>query len=176
MVHTLKIVGITAGCLTLVLTIAIVSVIQNQPDPEIQDILTAPSAIEIFQKSHADLWGLRKGRISTLVDEAQAYTAKEKVIIVKVDEDENFPPSPPPPPSAKFDIIALCQFLNNPSMSCALIKMKAGNQTHLLNIGDPIGHQVIKDIQDGQLILQQQRGKALQTISMPCLSVHNLLQ
>ncbi len=181
MVNTLRITSIVAGILAVaLLSFSTVFGIQKEADPEVVALLQTPSAIDVFQKAHGEQQPVAKNQKPSLVVEAEKYTfvppppRPPKAEPSQITGRPPGPRKPPTPVTAKFDLLATSYFPADPNQSCAMVK-ETGGHYRWLNIGDSIGHQVVKDIQDGKLILQQANGTATETLEMPQRATQHLL-
>ena len=180
MVNTLRITSIVAGILAVaLLSFSTVFGIQKDVDPEVVALLQTPSARDVFKKTHGEQQPVAKNQKPSLVVEAEKYTAVPPTPRPKTEPRQiagrpPVPRKPPTPVTAKFDLLATSFFPADPNQSCAMVK-ETGGHYRWLNIGDSIGHQVVKDIQDGKLILQQANGAATETLEMPQRATQHLL-
>ncbi len=177
MVYTLRITSILAILLALgLLGFSTVFGIQQQGDPEVEALLEAPTAVEIFQKSNSQQEPTEKDQKPALVALAEDYTyvPPPPKPTTPIDRPSGRPiPTPKRPQvSAKFELLAVNYFSSDPNLCSVLTKDTAGKYTWL-NIGDTIGHQVVKDIQEGQLILDN--NGQVETMSMGQKATHTLL-
>ena len=180
MVNTLRITSIVAGLLAIaLLSLSTVYAIQKQGqgDPEVAALIDAPSALEVFQKAHQQQGPAEKDKEPTLVAEARklVYMAPPPTVnpVTPGRRDRNPIIPDRQPPSAKFDLVAINYFPSDSSL-CSVLIQDTAHKNSWLTIGDTIGHQVVKDIQAGQLILENNGGQ-IETMTLPEKSAHHLL-
>jgi len=162
MTKTLRITGIVAGCLGVVLVI-IPSVLGVRSDKAIEEFLSSSGAVEKFNAAKNDRAKDDEGRGSPLVKQAEAFALYLNPP-PKPPEEKSAEKSAPEGPvvhrpvtvSSKFTLIGTSFYALHPEMSLALIDEPAKG-LHWVRQGSKVGYQVIEEIKDRSVVVRDDK-------------------
>jgi hypothetical protein len=165
MIKTLRITSVLAGMLAIAfLGISVVYGTDN--DPEVDELLKAPSAVEEFEKNKGE--NARKASANTKSPLVVAAETLAKLINpprktvrppVKSGTKIAKRPTPkvgPKKVSAKFKLVGTC-YSDIAANRCAFID-EPGQGQHWVKESDKIGHMTIKEIKDGVVVVHNGQG------------------
>jgi len=165
MIKTLRITSVLAGMLAIAF-LAISVVYGTDKDPEVDELLKAPSAVEEFEKHKGE--NARKASANTkspLVvaaeDLAKLINPPKKVVPRPVRTGAKIAKRPTPKVapkkvSAKFRLVGTC-YSDTPANRVAFID-EPGQGQHWVRESDKIGHMTIKEIKDGVVVVHNGKG------------------
>ena len=157
MIRTLRITSIIAAILAAVLLV-LLAVYGVRRDPQIEELLNAPNALDKFATSKGQRPAGDEGQVSPLVKQAADFA-----------NYLNPPPPPTPPPSsaeaaapepaplapvsAKFDLVGTSYYASHPELSLALID-EPGKGLHWVRQGESIAHLTIEKVSGGSVTIR----------------------
>ncbi|MCD6393181.1 MAG: hypothetical protein J7M40_06705 [Planctomycetes bacterium] len=167
MITTLKITTFLAAliCVSLV---GFVGAFGLKGDPDIEKFIAEPSFVDGLKQGNSNTKA-DSDEMSPLVHEAQIFakrinpprppkppapkntrpTQQPGPVLVK---QAPKPPVPPRPPSAKFDVIALCRYEDDPGKSMALLNLRAKGPKWI-RVGENVEHLILAEITDNGVIM-----------------------
>ena len=168
MITTLKITTFLSAliCVSLV---GFVGAFGLKGDPDIEKFIAEPSFVDALKKSNSNA-KTDTDEMSPLVREAQLFAKrinppppprpprppKPPVPPRGRTAGPVKPPPPPPPPpkqsSAKFDVIAMCRYEDDPGKSMALINLRPKG-LKWVRVGENVEHLVVAEITDDGVIM-----------------------
>jgi hypothetical protein len=180
MIKTLRITSVLAGILAIAfLGISVVYGTDN--DPEVDELLKAPSAVEEFEKNKGE--NARKASANTksplvLAAEelAKLINPPKKIVRPPAKSGTKIAKRPtlkvgPKKVSAKFKLVGTC-YSDIAANRCAFID-EPGQGQHWLRESDKIGHMTIKEIKDGVVVVHN--GQGLEELLVEETDVVNLM-
>lgn len=178
MITTLKITTFLAALICVGL-VGFVGAFGLKGDPEIEKFIAEPSFVDALKKGNSTA-KTDSDEMSPLVREAQLFALRINPP-PPVKRDIPKPPSrsgatkaarkaaapPPPPPkrsSAKFKVIAMCRYEDNPDKSLALLDLPAKG-LKWVRVGENVEHLVVAEITDDGVIMSD-NGRMQDAIAM----------
>lgn len=129
----------------------------SRPHPKIEQLLSAPSAVQHFRKTQKDK-SPSSSQKSSLVVQAEHWAAKppkppepKREIVKEKTKPKPKPEIHPTVSKPKFTVIATSLSRDESYDSLALISELSGEQ-RWVHVGDKIGHLIIEDILNGKII------------------------
>ena len=174
MITTLKITTFLAALICVAL-VGFVGAFGLKGDPDIEKFIAEPSFVDALKKGNSTA-KTGSDEMSPLVREAQLFAKRINPPPVKRDIRRPTPPppgtvviTPPPPPpptapTAKFDVIAMCRYEDNPDKSMALLKLRAKG-LKWVRVGENVEHLVVAEITDDGVIMSD-NGRRQNLIAM----------
>jgi len=162
MTKTLRITGIVAGCLGVVLVI-IPTVLGVRSDKQIEEFLSSSGAVEKFNAAKNDRAKDDEGRGSPLVKQAEAFALYLNPPPKPPEEKSEEKPAPDGPVvhrpvtvSSKFTLIGTSYYALHPEMSLALID-EPSKGLHWVKQGSKVGYLVIEEIKDSSVVVRDDK-------------------
>lgn len=178
MITTLKITTILAAliCVSLV---GFVGAFGLKGDPDIEKFIAEPSFVDALKKGNSTA-KTDSGEMSPLVLQAQLFAKRinppppprppkppaprpGRPAVAKKPSPPP-PPSPPKPQSAKFDVIAMCRYEDEPDKSMVLLKLRPKG-LKWVRVGENVEHLVVAEITDDGVIMSD-NGRRLKPVTM----------
>ncbi len=158
MIRTLRITSIIAAIAALVLLVLPI-VYGVREDPEIEQLLKSPTAVESFRKAAGQKQTKGQDQLSPLVRQADAFARylAPKPKPARPTAGKRIADRPKTRPlgnvSAKFELIATSFYESHPELSLALID-EPGKDLHWVRQGGKVGHLVIEQVGDGSVTVR----------------------
>lgn len=155
MIRTLRITSIIAAITALVLLVLPI-VYGVREDPEIEQLLKSPTAVESFKKAAGNKQTKGQDQLSPLVRQADAFARylSPKPKPAKPAAGKRITDRPKTRPmgnvSAKFELVATSFYKSHPELSLALID-EPGKDLRWVRQGGKVGHLVIEQVGDGSI-------------------------
>jgi len=181
MIKTLRITSIVAAVLAASFFV-VSAVFGFSKDPQAEQFLKQPGAIEEFTKIRGTKAKTAKTQISPLLKEAQAFASylnppkpKPKTMPARSRRAGAAPSAKHPPAgvSAKFDLIGTSYYAANPAMSLALLDMP-GKGLRWFKQSSKLGHLILEKIKNGSIVIKD--GKRTYEITAPRPHERSLLK
>jgi len=172
MIKTLRITGVMVAVLAAGLFV-FPAVFGFRGDGEIGEFLNLPSVVEQFRKARTDNDKKSEGRISPLVQQAEAFglylnppAPVKPVRRARVTPTTHHIPKPEPRRTTpKFKLIATSFYASRPELSLALID-EPGIGRHWVRQSSEVSHLAIEQIKDGLLVVKG-GGKTFEIRTVP---------
>ncbi len=157
MIRTLRITSIIAAILAAVLLVC-AAVYGVRSDPQIEELLQAPNALDRFTASKGQHPARDEGQVSPLVRQAAdfaSYLNPPPPPAPPASATEAVSPEPVPlaPVSSKFDLVGTSYYASHPELSLALID-EPGKGLHWVRQGSSIAHLTIEKVSDGSITVR----------------------